>query len=523
MRYVSRRVIFNVLRDIVLLSFGLFFSQQVSAELAQNLSIGNPKALALGNAVTADPPGIDSIHFNPAGLTRLKGRLQETKLLIADVSIIGEFRSNEEFDAFQEQTGIYDPVANTESELSSAAAYLPFYGFTELPVAGGVLGGASVSSKDSNMTFATAVYMPFAMGMVREDDDPGRHAGRKMAATRLTYFSPSMGLKVTENFSVGVSVGFSYVGIALDLDFRLANTAITSLASGLNDICATNGDTFGEVCGEKFNTYSTLIRMEGEFEKPLSLTMNVGFLWDVTPWLTWGLVWQSSASDELEGDLRLTFSDEVWSVVQALGEFGVEMDSRTLEYKASQEMLLAQHISTGISVRLLPDIKVNFDVKWTETSIIETNTVTMEEDDEMLALLGTFIEGISANEIVFPAGYEDTWNWGLGVEYDYSDTLALRFGYEPRRSGIPEDKRDFMTPFGDMTLYSVGFSYKTDATSVFDVALGYGKSVQDIPTGSSTNGNDNRQDNIIYNPYAGLDVRTELTMVMLEMSYRSEF
>ncbi|OUR94926.1 hypothetical protein A9Q81_14265 [Gammaproteobacteria bacterium 42_54_T18] len=523
MRYVSRRVIFNVLRDIVLLSFGLFFSQQVSAELAQNLSIGNPKALALGNAVTADPPGIDSIHFNPAGLTRLKGRLQETKLLIADVSIIGEFRSNEEFDAFQEQTGIYDPVANTESELSSAAAYLPFYGFTELPVAGGVLGGASVSSKDSNMTFATAVYMPFAMGMVREDDDPGRHAGRKMAATRLTYFSPSMGLKVTENFSVGVSVGFSYVGIALDLDFRLANTAITSLASGLNDICATNGDTFGEVCGEKFNTYSTLIRMEGEFEKPLSLTMNVGFLWDVTPWFTWGLVWQSSASDELEGDLRLTFSDEVWNVVQSLGEFGVGMDSRTLEYKASQEMLLAQHISTGISVRVLPDLKVNFDVKWTETSIIETNTVTMEEDDEMLALLGTFIEGISANEIVFPAGYEDTWNWGLGVEYDYSDTLALRFGYEPRRSGIPEDKRDFMTPFGDMTLYSVGFSYKMDVTSVFDVALGYGKSVQDIPTGSSTNGNDNRQDNIIYNPYAGLDVHTELTMVMLEMSYRSEF
>ncbi len=523
MRYVSGRVISNVVRGMVLLSLVLLFSQQVSAELAQNLSIGNPKALALGNAVTADPPGIDSIHFNPAGLTRLKGRLQQTKLIVADVSITGEFRSNEAFDAFQEDVGMYDPVANTESELSSAAAYLPFYGFTELPVAGGILGGASVSSKDSNMTFATAVYMPFAMGMVRDDDDPGRHAGRKMAATRLTYFSPSIGLKVTDNFSVGVSVGFSYVGIGLDLDFRLSNKTITSVASGLNDICDTNGDTFGDVCGEEFNTFSTLIRMEGEFEKPLSLTMNVGFLWDVTPWLTWGLVWQSSASDDLEGDLRLTFSDEVWRVVQSLGEYGVDMDSRTLEYKASQEMLLAQHISTGISVRLFPDVKVNFDVKWTETSIIETNTVTMEEDDEMLAIIGTFIEGISANEIVFPAGYEDTWNWGLGVEYDYSDTLALRFGYEPRRSGIPEDKRDFMTPFGDMTLYSVGFGYKMDATSVIDVAIGYGKSVQDIPSGSSTNGNDNRQDNIIYNPYAGLDVHTELTMVMLQMSYRSEF
>ena len=45
----------------------------VEAQLAQNLTI-HPKALALGNAVTADPPGIMAIHYNPAGLTKLDGR-----------------------------------------------------------------------------------------------------------------------------------------------------------------------------------------------------------------------------------------------------------------------------------------------------------------------------------------------------------------------------------------------------------------------------------------------------------------
>ena len=44
------------------------------AVLAENLTIGNAKALALGHAVTADPPGIDAIHFNPAGLAKIKGR-----------------------------------------------------------------------------------------------------------------------------------------------------------------------------------------------------------------------------------------------------------------------------------------------------------------------------------------------------------------------------------------------------------------------------------------------------------------
>ena len=46
----------------------------VQAQLAQNLTIGSPKAMALGNAVTADSTGIDGVHYNPATLSKLKGR-----------------------------------------------------------------------------------------------------------------------------------------------------------------------------------------------------------------------------------------------------------------------------------------------------------------------------------------------------------------------------------------------------------------------------------------------------------------
>ena len=38
-------------------------SQFAHAAFSDNLTIGNAKALALGHAVTADPPGIDSIHL----------------------------------------------------------------------------------------------------------------------------------------------------------------------------------------------------------------------------------------------------------------------------------------------------------------------------------------------------------------------------------------------------------------------------------------------------------------------------
>ena len=65
--------------------------QPAQAQLLTNISVGNPKGLALAHAVTADPPGIDSIHFNPAGLTQISGRQTNVKLLVAHVELESRF------------------------------------------------------------------------------------------------------------------------------------------------------------------------------------------------------------------------------------------------------------------------------------------------------------------------------------------------------------------------------------------------------------------------------------------------
>ena len=43
------------------------------AQMANDLTIGNPKAMALGNAVTADETGIDSVHYKPGGADQDEG------------------------------------------------------------------------------------------------------------------------------------------------------------------------------------------------------------------------------------------------------------------------------------------------------------------------------------------------------------------------------------------------------------------------------------------------------------------
>ena len=181
----------------------LMLATQAQAQLAQNLFIGNPKALALGNAVTADPPGIDAIHFNPAGLARLSGRQFEIKGIAGDMSLEAEFQAGPElqyaFDQFPDS--LSDPLVNGQkSELSGTSVMLPFFGLTEIPVLAAATGGVSYEVEDRNMVLATGVFAPMLLGLKREPDDPGVFSGEEVGITRLTYFSPSVGYRVSDTF-----------------------------------------------------------------------------------------------------------------------------------------------------------------------------------------------------------------------------------------------------------------------------------------------------------------------------------
>lgn len=107
----------------------LVASQASFAALSENLTIANPKALALGNAVTADPPGIDSIHFNPAGLARVHGREGLFKLTLAYFNLQADFgsysdRAQSEIDKWA--LGETDPVENSHSETDTIMLKVPF-------------------------------------------------------------------------------------------------------------------------------------------------------------------------------------------------------------------------------------------------------------------------------------------------------------------------------------------------------------------------------------------------------------
>src|SRR6185369_10015277 len=94
------------------------------AALVENLTT-SVTAMALGNAVTADPPGIDSIHFNPAGLARLVGDSESHSAFGASIRTKASFHQPDGFDI---GGWTDDPLNNTTTGPVRQKMYVPAYG-----------------------------------------------------------------------------------------------------------------------------------------------------------------------------------------------------------------------------------------------------------------------------------------------------------------------------------------------------------------------------------------------------------
>ena len=352
------------------------------AQLAQNLTIGSAKAVSLANAVTADPTGIDSIHFNPAGLHQVKDRQYQLKLIGGHFSISGDIQRSGRYKREMEINGYNyddDPVEEGESSTQDVSVMLPVVGMTDIPVLLAPLGGASVELVDDGVVFGTSVFAPMIVGYDRGEDSPLRYQGVKLGLTHLTYFSPTVAFKVTETFTMGLGVHLNYTGVAIDLDFRLPNAVLFAVDDLSTLVCGTPlFDDLINLCEGDLGPFTDIGAIEIEVEDNFNPSFNVGFLWEPTAWFSWGMVYQSGAETTLEGEYLIEYGDD-WvgffdgfnstalgsglSVAASLPK-GVEKESG----EVSLEFTIPRHFATGISVKVLPDWKINLDAKWTDTA-----------------------------------------------------------------------------------------------------------------------------------------------------------
>lgn len=529
------------------------------AQLATNLFI-DTKAMSLGNAVTADPVGIMSIHFNPAGLTKLDGRQIQFSLQTIYLSAEYDFEVPDSYDSDGELLDIRkDPVAG-KSGKASAAAYIPGIGLQPmdaLPLLSLPAAGMSIKPEGSRFTFANAVYAPMAAGFAKGDDDPGRYQAKQVAMQRFTYLSPSFGYQVTDEFSVGASFLFSHHALALEQDLR-APSILIAVGEQLQDAFGCFDTVTGEptnndplvpliaLCGGDIGPYDDVGTLKVDATESLSPSFNVGFLWEPKEWFAWGATYQSGATAHLKGTYELEYTDDFAGFFRKLqstifGAIGGAIfqlpRGQTKETGlVSLEQEFPQRFQTGIKLRFFEDFQFNFDLGWTDFDKWDALEIEFDRPVSFLSSAKILAPGlVTDTSLTQPLGFKSVWSKAYGFSYDLNSRVQLRAGYEPRESSIPDDARSIQAPLGFAELYTVGMGYQWDKDTVVDLSLAFMESNETIYADPQSENNQgpysNSSDAInrncltctVTNPYPSLDVRTKLTIGAFGITYRTKF
>lgn len=561
--------VMRILSFLILLIPGIAFGQ-----LSQNLFI-DAKAMSLGNAVTADPVGIMSIHFNPAGLTKLDGRQVQISLMNIILSAEAEFSLPDDYKESEagllrvhkdKVLGKCDPNLPTgkgncsASSKSSTAVYLPGVGLMpmdSLPVSTLPSGGVSIKPPGSKFTFANAVYAPMVAGFAKEDDDPGRYQAKQVALQRFTYLSPSFGYKVNDTFSVGAAFLFSHQAVAVKQNVRAPSVLIGVLQELQNAFGCFDPDT-GEatgndplapivtLCGGKIGPYEDVGELTIITEESLSPSFNLGMLWEPTDWFAFGVGYQSAATAHLKGTYELNYSDDFAaffrnfraSIVGAIASTMFSLPTGEMQEAGniSTELTYPQHLQIGTKFRMFDRLQLNVDAGWTDFDQWDALTFEFDRHVNFLsAAKTTSPEIITDTSLSMPMNYESVWSWGFGLAYDLNSRTQLRLGYEPRETSIPNDARSVQAPLGFAELYSFGIGYQWDIDTVIDFSLSFMQSKEDIWADSQEDSNNyvfpNSSDAInrncltcsVTSPYPGLDVSTKLTIGAMGFTFRTKF
>ena len=546
--YLEERI-WNGLKWSIATAFGFLITVSwAHSAVSENVSMGNAKAVGMAHSVTADPPGVDSVFYNPAGLTRIRKRRAQLNLLYLKGEFAVDFgeHSNKLSDCLNgiscpknfSNDVAYDEAKNSSSSTSDTVVMLPQGGLTDVPVGLLPTGGVAIPVSE-NVTFATSVYSTISAGYKREDDDPGRFFAQQLALSRIVYFSPTFAFRLNDSWSFGLGVSFNYSGVALQLPMRLPHLLTVGLGSLQSQLgCSDGVSLLVDLCGGAIGPYTELIDLNLEVDDAMSVTYQAGVLWDITPWLSWGMVYRSGITEHLKGKAEIKYSENWQGFFGGLtdsGENGLAslLPSGIHQQESSDvvlDMSVPSYFSTGLSVQVTPRIKVNMDAKMSTWSDFEALTIHFENPDvDVLKLIATLdkvleLDATTSDSISIPLYFEDTWSWSIGMEYAYTNRLTLRMGYEDRRVSIPNERQTVLVPLSDLNVYALGFSYLLGGASEVDFAISiYKPKEEHVEAGASANSNSGEFNDVIYNPYAETDFTTKTTISQMVLSYWYEF
>jgi len=547
--------IYFIIRQFLLSGLFVFtILVQTSFSTSIEQMMVHSKAISLGNAVTAYPPGLMSIHYNPAGLSHVREGVvfsQGFSLVYHKTSHL--FTPDPDFslqgDTFPASD---DPVANTDSESEDHRLYIPFYGKGDFPVLMMPLPfGISSRQFASRWTLAYAVYAPYVWGEETEDNGSARYQKKAAYLQHFIYAAPAVSYQVSNHFSVGLALGVGQSAMGLMTDIRMPNELTAALKTYDNNWPSSNYESnFGP-----FDHFAEL-DLEVRSKNEIAPSFNVGFLWEPLSWFAIGCVYQSQVRSDLEGRFQINYSENFQNAMNSIGQnesfiqglinndnfIGQNVEDRTqLARKLSQlnksgesgsvildNFSFPERVQIGIKLRPFKKLRLMCDFHWTNWINTKHYKFQFEPNDQstlavlqLANILGYQLDPENPNTLIYEKEMNSTWHISFGLEYQLKECLAFRLGYENRTSNTDDTYFDLLT-MPDIDFYGAGLGIKLKQGVELDLGFGYMvNSGTIIDNGVSQNLNQFQSP--IYSPYAGQSCETTFESYFLSLNLTMPF
>jgi len=520
-----------VIYVICIVAVSLFLRlPQAEGSFTEDIAI-DPEAISLANTVTARPPGIASIHYNPAGLSLIgDGDFITQGLMAAVIKKSNTFTQDPNFRGFNDiyDNLIKDPLAGTQGTNTSGKLYIPILDFTvNWPVLPAPLSGLSHRNPGSNWTFGFSIYAPYAGGWNYASDDPTRFDGQSLYLQHLVYFGPAVSYRVSKTLSLGASFGAGQTAMGLGTDVRAPN-AIVNITKALGDATQGGSNPISDLTiplplfGGGVGPYDIMGNLSIAMRDDFSPSYNLGALWEPYDWLSFGLSYNSAISAHMTGKYIFAYSQKFQNMVGWEGStalmvivssiFDLPMVPTSAQIgNVSMDMQLPQLVNFGIKLKPIKRLSLLADLHWSNWSTTSQYVIQFDQRIQLLQLAKFMGYTGGDYNMVLAKNMKDTLNWSAGIEYQALDWLALRAGYENRTTSTPDDVYDLMS-LPTLDYYGAGLGIKLKDNVDIDLSFGYLTGKQYIPDNGSVNLNSTVLGAGVNNPYAGLNVQSNISM-----------
>lgn len=459
-----------------------------NAHATMNETFGiDAKSAALGGAFSAYADDFSAMHYNPAGLTQMKGLSASFGAQFCDINHQQRATQVNRFGDNGVDYGI-DPVGNRHwTGNDSSILFVPAAGLVYKP-------------EDSRWTFGYGAYVPYGIHMWLDSDGSMKSNGTEVYNNRIIYAAPSVGYEINDKLSVGFSLGMGMADEGASMVLRFPSLAgLPGFSPG--DGYATDLTTF-HFNVEDHTTYSA----------------NIGLLWKATDKLTFGLTYRSESQAEMRGTSKFFYTPEALVILEDL-----KMPADPVErFHTKLTFRYPQSVTGGVKIAITEKWRFMVDAVWTEWSVRETDNIRFDGSPTIIAAAQALGSGEPADALIIQRHWEDTLDWHFGTEFDALDWLSIRLGYNYRPSSVKEEYWDNNWPIIDYHVFSIGSGFKVTDNLILDLAYSYsmGDGDWDVEDRESRN---LTQDRLVYAPLVGSNVETETDLHNLFITFIYQF